>query len=127
MRLLLDTHIFVWYDSGDLALKASFRAAIDDPANEIYLSIASIWEIVAKHRLGQFKLPGSPAEHLIKVRNQFGFVNLVVDDGSIIELAKLPLIHRDPFDRIIVAQAIQHGITLVTDDPQIRQYPVNLL
>ena len=127
MRLLLDTHVFVWYDSGDSRLNDDTRFAVDDPANEIYLSVASIWEIVAKHRLGQFKLPGSPAEHLMAVRDQFGFVNLFIDDGSVLELAKLPLIRRDPFDRIIIAQANQHGLKLVTEDPMMRQYQADFL
>jgi PIN domain nuclease of toxin-antitoxin system len=127
MQLLLDTHIFLWFIAGEPRLATRFRASIEDSGNQVYLSIASIWESVAKHRLGNLKLPGSPEVYLMQRCSSLGIDRLPIDDGSILELAKLPLIHRDPFDRIIIAQANQHRLKLVTDDPLMRQYPTDFL
>ena len=127
MRLLLDTHIFLWYITADSRLAPAFGAAIRDPASEINLSTASIWEAVIKHGLGKLPLPGPPAEYLPAQRNAHGITLLPIDEGSIQHLAGLSPIHRDPFDRIIVAQAIQHGLTIVTVDGIITGYPVPLL
>jgi PIN domain nuclease of toxin-antitoxin system len=106
MRLLLDTHVFLWFIAGDARLAHQFRRAIEDPANKVYLSVGSIWETATKHRLGNLKLPGSPEVYLMERCNSLGIDRLPIDDGSVQEVAKLPLIHRDPCDRIIVAQAI---------------------
>jgi PIN domain nuclease of toxin-antitoxin system len=124
MRLLIDTHIFLWYISADSKLPVSFLAAIREPANEIYLSVASIWEAVIKHRLGKLPLPAPPAEYLPQQRNAHGIATLPVDEGAIIHLAGLPALHRDPFDRLLIAQALQHGLTIVTADAEVLAYRV---
>ena len=127
MRLLLDTHVFLWYISADPNLPAMFRTAIQDPANEVYLSAASVWEAVIKHGLGKLPLPGPPADYLPQQRDAHGIAGLPVDEGAMPHLATLPPLHRDPFDRILVAQALQHGLTLATIDPDVAAYPVPLL
>ena len=105
VRLLLDTCTFLWVVGGAKELSARTREAFADPGNEVLLSAASAWEVAVKHRLGR----------------------LDVDEESALHLAKLPDLHRDPFDRMLVAQALVGGLTLVTPDDAIRQYPVRTL
>jgi PIN domain nuclease of toxin-antitoxin system len=127
MRLLLDTHVFLWYITADAKLPAAFRSAIQDPTNEVYLSAASVWEAVIKHGLGKLTLPASPAIYLPQQREAHGISSLPVDEGAMPHLASLAPIHRDPFDRVLIAQALQHGMTLVTVDPDLAAYPVQIL
>src|SRR4051794_32534719 len=108
MRLLLDTHVFLWYISADPRLPATFQAAIQDPTNEVFLSVASIWEAVNKYQLGKLPLPAPPTEYLPLQRDAHCITSLPVEEGAMDPLAGLPPIHRDPFDRLLVAQALQH-------------------
>jgi PIN domain nuclease of toxin-antitoxin system len=127
MRLLLDTHVFLWYITADPKLPATFRAAIQDPANEVYLSVVSVWEAVIKHQLGKLPLPAPPADYLPQQRIAHGIASLPVEEGAMPALAGLPALHRDPFDRLLVAQALQHGLKIATVDPDVSAYPVPLL
>jgi PIN domain nuclease of toxin-antitoxin system len=127
MKLLLDTHVFLWYITADPKLPAPFRAAIQDPANEVYLSVASVWEAVIKHQLGKLPLSTPPADYLPRQRNAHGIASLPIEEGAMADLASLPPLHRDPFDRLLIAQAIQHRLTIATVDPAISTYPVALL
>jgi PIN domain nuclease of toxin-antitoxin system len=127
MRLLLDTHVFLWYISADPQLPVAFRDAIRDPANEVYLSVASVWEAVIKYALGKLPLPDAPAEYLPRQRQAHRIATLPVEEAALAHLASLPPLHRDPFDRILIAQALQHGLQLVTVDDAVRAYPVPLL
>lgn len=126
MRLLFDTHVFLWYITADPKLPASFRAAGQDPANEVYLSVASVWEAVIKYHLGKLPLPAPPADYLPRQRDAHGIASLPIDEGAMSHLASLPPIHRDPFDRLLVAQALQHGLMLATVDPDVSSYLVPL-
>lgn len=127
MRLLLDTHVFLWYITAYPKLPATFRAAIQDPANEVYLSVASVWEAVIKYGLGKLPLPGPAADYLPQQREAHGIASLPVDEGAMPHLAALPPLHGDPFDRVLIAQALQHGLTVVTVDTALAAYPVPLL
>src|SRR4051812_17576372 len=127
MRLLLDTHVFLWYITADPRLPASVLAAIREPANEVYLSAASTWEAVIKHGLGKLPLPAPPADYLPYQRDAHGIAALPIDEGAITHLAGLPALHRDPFDRMLVAQALQHGLTIATVDREVAAYPVPCL
>lgn len=127
MRLLLDTHIFLWYITADPKLPANSRAASQDLANEVYVSVASVWEAVIKYHLGKLPLPAPPADFLPRQREAHGIASLPINEGAMSYLAGLPPLHRDPFDRLLVAQALQHGLTLATVDPDIVTYPVPLL
>jgi PIN domain nuclease of toxin-antitoxin system len=127
MRLLLDTQVFLWYISADSRLPVTCRDAIRDPANEVYLSVASIWEAVIKYAVGKLPLPEPPAEYLPRERAAHQIASLAIEEPALVHLAGLPPLHRDPFDRIIVAQTLQHGMTLVTVDDVVRGYPVPLL
>lgn len=127
MKLLLDTHIFLWYVIGDSRLPASFRVAIQDPGNEVYLSVASVWEAVIKHQFGKLPLRSPPAESFPRIRDAHGIDSLVIDEGAMAHLATLPSLHRDPFDRLLIAQTLQHGLTMVTVDSEVAAYTIPLL
>lgn len=127
MRLLLDTHIFLWFISGDKRLSDGFRESIRDPENEIYLSAVSLWEAIIKHQLGRLSLPQPPETYLPTQREQHQISSLSLDEASVSQLAKLPPIHRDPFDRMLICQAIEHGLTIVTVDNALGAYPVPIL
>jgi PIN domain nuclease of toxin-antitoxin system len=127
MKLLLDTHVFLWYISADPQLPVAFRDTIRDPVNEVYLSVASVWEAVVKYALGKLPLPEAPAQYLPRQRDAHQIKSLPIEEGALTHLAPLPSLHRDPFDRILIAQALQHNLTLVTVDDAIRAYSVPLL
>jgi PIN domain nuclease of toxin-antitoxin system len=127
MRLLLDTHVFLWYIIADPKLPANFRMAIQDPANEVFLSVASVWEAVIKYQLGRLPLPAPPANYLPQQRAAHGIATLPVEEEAMPYLAGLTPLHRDPFDRLLVAQALQHGLTVATVDPDVSAYPIPLL
>jgi len=127
VKLLLDTHVFLWYITADPKLPANFREVSQDPANEVFLSVASVWEAVIKYHLGKLPLPAPPADYLPRQRDAHGIASLPIDEGAMSHLAGLPSLHRDPFDRLFVAQALQHGLTIATVDPDIAAYLVPLL
>lgn len=127
MRLLLDTHVFLWFITADPRLPTTFQIAIRHPANDVYLSVVSVWEAVIKHALGKLTLPASPSDYLPRQREAHGIEALPVDEGAMSYLANLPPLHRDPFDRLIIAQALQHGLTVVTLDSEVAAYAVPLL
>ena len=124
MKLLLDTHIFLWFISGDARLSPNAVTQITDPANSVFLSAASVWEAVIKFQLGKLPLPQAPEIYLPQQRRNHRIASLGIDEATIAFLPKLPVLHRDPFDRLLVCQALQHGLTLVTVDAAIQAYPV---
>ena len=125
--LLLDTVTFLWLLSDSPRLSEKTRGAFRDPDNEVYLSSVSSWEIAVKNRLGKLPLP-QPAEIFVpEMRETLLVESLPLDEASTLQLCKLPDLHRDPFDRMLVCQAIEHGLTIMTPDEQIRQYPVRCL
>ncbi|MEO1147319.1 MAG: type II toxin-antitoxin system VapC family toxin [Cyanobacteria bacterium J06638_22] len=127
MRILLDTHIFLWFISGDTKLPTDTRAAIRDPDNAVYLSAVSIWEAVVKYQLGKLPLPEPPEIYLPKQRDRHKISSLALDERSVVQLAQLPALHRDPFDRMLICQALQNDLTLATIDAAVRAYSVSLL
>lgn len=127
MRLLLDTHVFLWYVIADARLPQKFAAAIRDPANEVFLSVASVWEAVIKFGVGKLPLPSPPADYLPRQRAAHRIASLPIEEAALRYLASLPPLHRDPFDRLLVAQAIEHRLTIVTVDPSVRAYPAPCL
>ena len=126
MKLLLDTHIFLWFINGDERLPVSMREDIRNPENEVYLSVVSLWEAIIKHQLGKLPLPESPEKYLPIQRERHRIESLALDENSVAHLAKLPAVHRDPFDRMLICQAIENGLTLVTVDAVISDYPVSI-
>ncbi|AOX03482.1 twitching motility protein PilT [Moorena producens PAL-8-15-08-1] len=126
MKILLDTHIFLWFISGDTMLSTDVRDIIRDPDNEVYLSVVSVWEAIVKYQLGKLPLPEPPDKFLPNQRQLHQIASLDLDEGSVTQLSKLPLIHRDPFDRMLISQALEKGLTLATVDREIRAYQKNL-
>ncbi len=127
MKLLLDTQIFLWYVSADARLPSSYRSAIRNPANDVFLSVASLWEATIKFRLGKLPLPQSPSLFIPRQRQLHQITNLNIDELSVVVLDSLPAHHRDPFDRIIICQAISHRLTLLTVDEAMRAYSIDIL
>jgi PIN domain nuclease of toxin-antitoxin system len=122
MNLLLDTHLLLWFAQGDAALSDTARILIEDPQNEIFFSTVSLWECAIKFGLGKTDFTLHPAE----LRGQLlthGFSELVLYGDHAIELLELPTLHRDPFDRILVAQALVEKLTLLTSDVMLARYP----
>lgn len=127
MRLLLDTHVFLWYISADERLPVGYRDAIRGPTNEVFLSVASVWEAVIKHALGKLPLPEAPATYIPRQREAHQIATLPIEEPALAHLAALPPLHHDPFDRMLIAQALHHGLMLVTVDDALRAYTVPLL
>jgi len=127
MELLLDTHVFLWFISGDKRLSGAMRDSIRNSNNEVYLSVVSLWEAVIKYQLGRLPLPQPPDSYLPTQRQRHQIASLPLDEASVSQLAHLPQIHRDPFDRMLICQALEHGLTIVTVDDAIYKYPVPVL
>jgi len=123
MRLLLDTHIFLWYIANDKRLTPAWSQAIRDLDNEVYLSVVSLWEAIIKYSTGKLPLPEAPQTYIPRLRVYHQIISPSVEEVDVAQVANLPLLHGDPFDRLLIAQAIQHGLTLVTVDAAIRAYP----
>ena len=127
MKLLLATHIFLWYIVADARLLALFRDAIRDPKNEVFLRVISLWETIIKYNLGKLPLPQTPEMYIPKERRQHQIKSLSLHENAIKELANLPALHRDPFDLILICQALANNLTIVTVDAQIQNYNVQYL
>lgn len=124
MKLLLDTVAFLWLTGGHPGLSERARDLFADPANEVFLSTVSVWEIVLKYSLGRLKLMESPEELIKREREGNNIRSLPLEEEAPFHLQRLPLLHKDPFDRILVCQAITSGLTILTPDPLLSQYPV---
>jgi PIN domain nuclease of toxin-antitoxin system len=122
MKLLLDTHLLLWAAGEPRRLSKAARALIDNPDNELLFSAASLWEVIIKRGLGRkdFKVD---ARLLRRGLLDNGYRELPILSDHVVATESLPLIHRDPFDRILVAQATVEGITLLTIDSLVSQYP----
>jgi PIN domain nuclease of toxin-antitoxin system len=123
MRLLLDTCTFLWIVADAPELSRRARDLFQAADNEAYLSAASAWEIAVKHGLGRLPLPEAPDRFVREMREAHGIASLPVDEESSLHLSRLPALHDDPFDRVLVSQAIVHGLTILTPDALITQYP----
>ena len=126
MRLLLDTCAFLWWSLGSARIPGEVRRLVADPANDAYVSAATAWEIAVKHGLGKLELPAPPDVFVPTRREWYDFKSLPFDEASALQLRRLPPLHRDPFDRILICQAIEHGMTLLTPDRLISQYPTRI-
>lgn len=127
MRLLLDTCVFLWWSEGADDIPASVRALVSDRRNTVFLSAISVWEIVLKHALGRLPLPDAPERFVPREREGHGLTPLPLDEASTFQLSRLPQLHRDPIDRMLIAQAIEHGLAVVTPDRLITRYPVRTI
>ena len=127
MRVLIDTCTFLWIAGDAAALSPRARMLFRDPGNEVYLSAVSGWEIAVKHGLGRLVLPTAPDRFVPEQREAHGIVPLALDEESVLQVTRLPDLHRDPFDRMLVCQAIAHGLVILTPDPLIARYPVRIV
>ncbi|HEY0872656.1 MAG TPA: type II toxin-antitoxin system VapC family toxin [Vicinamibacterales bacterium] len=127
MKLLLDTCTFLWLITDAPELSAAARARFANPANEVFLSSASAWEIAIKWQRGRLPLPQQPGVFVPHQREAHGIAALAIDEESALHVTRLPDLHRDPFDRMLVSQAIVHGLVLLTPDPLVTQYPARTL
>lgn len=117
MRLLLDTHAFLWFVGGDTSLSVPARSAIEDPDNEVFVSVASAWEVAIKVSLGKLRVDAPTVEAFFDEQmdgNGFGY--LPIDPPHAFRAAALPFHHRDPFDRLLIAQALEESMTLVSKE-----------
>jgi PIN domain nuclease of toxin-antitoxin system len=124
LRLLLDTCTFLWLNSDPSRLPGRVRQLCADEDNRLYFSAVSAWEIASKHYSGRLALPVSPQEYIAGCRAANGIATLRFREDDAFQLSKLPLLHKDPFDRMLICQAIARGLTILTPDGLITQYPV---
>lgn len=125
MNLLLDTCTFLWIAQGSSELSARARELFSDPANDVFLSVVSVWEIGVKNAAGRLPLPLAAERYVPQLRERHGIESLALDESAVLQIAKLPAHHRDPFDRMLVCQAIVRGLTILTPDSLVTQYPVS--
>lgn len=124
MKALLDTHSFLWFLAGDTRLSAPARQTIEDLNNEIFISTASLWEIAIKVSLGKLNLGGPYEQFIPGELNRQRIEVLPIEVGHLSVVSKLPLHHRDPFDRLIIAQALTEGMPIISVDDVFDAYGV---
>lgn len=124
MRLILDTHVFLWWIVDSPQLSSPVRDVMRNPANELFLSVASAWEIAIKVNLGRLRLPDRPDRFIPGQLMKNVIEPLPVEMGHALYVSRLPAIHRDPFDRIIIAQSILEKMPVVTRDTDIAKYKI---
>lgn len=126
MKLLLDTHALLWFESGDSRLSDPARSELEKPDVQRLVSVATIWEMAIKASLGNLKLPGGVSAFVTdNVLN--GYELLPIDWSHAVAVERLPLHHKDPFDRLLVAQASAEHIPLVSADPVFARYGVRVI
>lgn len=127
MRLLLDTHVLLWWFTNDPQLSPGARNAIANEDNVVLVSAASAWEIATKHRLGKLPIGAETLRRFDELVSVDGFTHLPMNFLQAIRAGSYPMSHRDPFDRMLAAQAELEGVPLVTADPAFKAFPVQLL
>lgn len=125
--MLLDTCAFFWLVAEPRRLSPAARRAIDDPAKSLHLSDASVWELCLKWFARRIRLPSPPRVCIPEQVQRWSLKELRIERGLFYRATELPDLHRDPFDRLLVAQAIETGLTIVTPDEAVRAYPVATL
>lgn len=127
MKILLDTHVFLWAITNNRHLSASHQALYTDEGNDLHLSVASVWEMLIKWGIGKLPLPQSPTAWLARQLEKNRINLLGIRLSHMTELEGLPPLHKDPFDRMIVAQARAEKMPILTADPKIHEYDVAIL
>ena len=122
MKLLLDTHLLLWVAGNSKKLSKSARALIDDPENELLFSSLSIWEIALKHSVKPEEVRAD-ARVVRRALLDNGYSEVPITSEHAVNVDQLPMIHKDPFDRILISQAIVEGVTLLTADRRVAEYP----
>ena len=127
MNLLLDTHIFLWFVFADAALNNYARSLIEDQANTKFVSMVSLWEMAIKHSIGKLPLTLPFPEFMEQQLQEGGFILLPVNFDHTAQVSSLPLHHRDPFDRLIIAQSMAEGMAIVSANGAFDAYSVSRL
>ena len=127
MRVLLDSHAFLWLATDDDRVPLPVRELVEDVRTRSLVSVATTWELTLKALAGRLRLPGPPAEHFAEHIDEFGYELLPIQQRHVDALPELPAIHDDPFDRMLVAQALVEDMDLVSGDEWIRRYPVRTI
>lgn len=127
MKLLLDTACWLWSVREPDRLNRQAQDLINDPANELLLSVASIWEITVKYQIGKLPLPEPPEDYVPRFLQLQQVTTLLITPAHVYRTRLLPMLHRDPFDRLLIAQTLTEGIKLLTADRIIRQYKLPLV
>jgi PIN domain nuclease of toxin-antitoxin system len=127
VKLLLDTHAFLWWVEGAPAIGRRARREVADPDNEVFFSMASCWELAIKLSLGKLRLAQSLERFIPEQLTRNGFVLLGVEFRHVARVADLPFHHRDPFDRVLVAQALMDELVIVSADRIFRKYAVTVV
>jgi PIN domain nuclease of toxin-antitoxin system len=127
MRILLDTCTFLWLVTDAPELSDLSREVFVNPGNEVYLSAVSTWEIAIKHAIGRLPLPEVPEKFIPALRKEHGVVSLALEEEATLHLTRLPEMHKDPFDRMLICQALVQGLVILTPDELIMQYPIRCI
>lgn len=127
MDILLDTCAFIWIVSGSKHISKRALDVYSNPDNKVYLSVVSVWEMAIKQSIGRLKTSGDLGKNIQEERSRHGVESLSLDEESAGGLIKLPSFHSDPFDRMLICQAISHGLAIITPDKEISRYPVKVI
>ena len=127
MRVLLDTHTFLWWVTNDSRLSKSVIKVIENPEVEVLLSVVTPWEMVIKVGIGKLQLTDTPEVLVREQRSRHHFQILPIKLEHVLKVGALPDHHKDPFDRLLIAQSLEENVPLVTDDPLIQRYVLNIL
>jgi len=127
MKILLDTCAFIWITTDAPELSPKARDVFRNSENEMFLSSVSVWEIMVKNNIGKLPLPDEPENFVRLKREQHAIETLSLTEQAVFHLKKLPKHHQDPFDRMLICQALERNLTILTSDNQIVQYPVSTI
>lgn len=127
MKVLLDTHVFLWWITDDPQLPSHIRELIAKGGNELFFSAASCWEIAIKAQLGKISIPAKADSYISEQMAANSVQSLPVEASHALQVYHLPLLHRDPFDRILIAQAQLEGLPIITSDSQIMEYKIKVI
>ena len=127
MRVLVDSHVFLWLGSDDERMPADVRELLADGRTRIVVSVATTWELTIKVLAGRLRLPREPEVHFSEYLSDYASEIMPVEQRHVDALPQLPAIHADPFDRMLVAQALIEDIDLVTGDEVLRSYPIRTI
>jgi PIN domain nuclease of toxin-antitoxin system len=127
VKILLDTHAFIWWNAADSRLSRKALTLLADPGNTLLLSVVSAWELVVKTQAGKLHLPEPPSVYVPTRLAHYAIQALPLSLAHVLAAESLPLHHRDPFDRLLIAQAASERVPILTIDPEIHKYPVKVL
>lgn len=126
MKFLLDTNAFLWAATFDPRLSARANQILNDASNDFYLSVVSLWEVTVKVQIGKLQIPQDLGAFLQRTLNR-ELTILPIQPEHVLNLSKLPLLHRDPFDRMLVAQSMSESVAILSSDRKLRQYEVEII